>query len=176
MSCEKKGFHMGPGFLMMSILLLYLVIPSLSIQAEIYQWQDKDGNLHFTDDPGNVPQYMRDRIKIVPMPSYRSNTEPQPTSQARGIEDVDSENVSNSKAEAREAFQEEVSRWQKKLEEDLASLEELSRSINLTHTSWKRNQLKSERVGLENQILEDKKMLEEVLPKKGLELDIERYW
>jgi hypothetical protein len=160
--------------IIMSIVFFYFMSPLPSVLAEIYQWQDKEGNLHFTDDPGKAPKEMRDKVEIVPMPSSSSTSGQQPQLQTEESEDVGPVDASN--AEERKPFEEEVSKWQKKLEEDSATLEDLNRLINLTHTSWKRNELHRERARLESQIFEDKKMLNEILPNKGRDLNIERYW
>jgi hypothetical protein len=42
------------------IALLVLSFPRTSF-ADIYRWEDDSGVIHFTDDPGNIPQKFRSR-------------------------------------------------------------------------------------------------------------------
>ena len=168
---RHNSIQITPAFLVVIVLLSSLVGVFHWVHAEIYQWKDSEGNLHFTDDPGKVPQGMRDRLKEVPLPQSHSTAEQQPP--AHMEESEEAEAGDSQTAEARRDFEEEVSRWQKRLDDDSAALQELNRSIRRTHTARKRNLFQGERVRLEDQILEDKKMLEEVLPNKGIELGIE---
>ena len=174
MPSETKCEHMVSTVLVIIIFLFFASNPPVSVPEEIYHWKDKEGNSHFTDDLGKVPKGTRDRLEVVPMPTPRASPEPPPIPQPEEPEDVDSKDASD--MDATKPFEEEVSKWQKTLEEHTASLEDLNRAIHRTHTAWKRNQLQKERVKLEGQILEDKKMLEETLPARGRELGIERYW
>ena len=43
------------------MLLPPLVIKS--VQAEIYQWKDEKGSIHFTEDEGTIPEKYRDQIE-----------------------------------------------------------------------------------------------------------------
>jgi hypothetical protein len=46
-----------------AILILLLVLPSISLAADIYKWVDKDGTLNFADDLDKVPPEYRDQVK-----------------------------------------------------------------------------------------------------------------
>lgn len=49
-----------------SILILFFILPSAPCPAEIYRWQDEQGNWHFSDSPtSDAP------IEEPPMPSYQ---------------------------------------------------------------------------------------------------------
>lgn len=63
MQATRQLFYRGLSFF---ILALYLVLPAGPCSAEIYRWQDDQGNWHFSDSPtSEVP------IQEPPMPSYQ---------------------------------------------------------------------------------------------------------
>ena len=49
-------------FVLCVTLLAFCVVPGVSC-AELYQWTDKDGVLHITDDLGKVPEDKRWKVK-----------------------------------------------------------------------------------------------------------------
>lgn len=46
--------------LLSAVLCLATAFP---VSAEYYQYRDKEGNLHFTDNKGQIPAYARDQVK-----------------------------------------------------------------------------------------------------------------
>jgi hypothetical protein len=58
MKMEKKTFLL---FFMPILLLLPLVFKS--VQAEIYQWKDEKGTIHFTEDEEAIPEKYRNQIQ-----------------------------------------------------------------------------------------------------------------
>jgi hypothetical protein len=58
MEMEKKNLWL---FFVPIMLLLPLVFKS--VQAEIYQWKDEKGTIHFTEDEGAIPEKYRDQIQ-----------------------------------------------------------------------------------------------------------------
>ena len=46
------------------LLLLTFASPVLSGVGDLYQWSDRDGNVHITDDLLNVPQEYRDKVRV----------------------------------------------------------------------------------------------------------------
>lgn len=62
---------------MRSLLLLLMVLLAGAGQAATYEWLDAGGVVHFTDDPGNIPEKYRDKAKkqengiqnIIPEPA-----------------------------------------------------------------------------------------------------------
>lgn len=63
------------------LLLAFLVLLPLSVNAEFYRWTDDKGVLHVTDDPSNVPQKYWDQGKlkkeeVKPAPSAREAEQP----------------------------------------------------------------------------------------------------
>lgn len=47
------------------LLLLFLLLPSLPVYAEIYRWVDNRGTVHYTDNLGNVPAKYRYKATLV---------------------------------------------------------------------------------------------------------------
>lgn len=45
-------------------LLLTLATPAFSGVGDLYQWSDRDGNVHITDDLLNVPQEYRGKVRL----------------------------------------------------------------------------------------------------------------
>ena len=58
MEMERKNLWL---FFVPIMLLLPLVFKS--VQAEIYQWKDEKGTIHFTEDEGAIPEKYRDQIQ-----------------------------------------------------------------------------------------------------------------
>ena len=47
------------------ILLLGIMVMAVAAHAEIYQWTDSQGGVHFTDNLNNVPATFRDKVQKV---------------------------------------------------------------------------------------------------------------
>lgn len=63
MHATRRLFYRGLSFV---ILALYLVLPAGPCSAEIYRWQDDQGNWHFSDSPTSEAP-----IQEPPIPSYQ---------------------------------------------------------------------------------------------------------
>jgi hypothetical protein len=55
---KKKTF-----LLFLMLMMLHLPLVFKSVQAEIYQWKDEKGTIHFTEDEGAIPEKYRDQIQ-----------------------------------------------------------------------------------------------------------------
>ncbi len=64
------------------IMLLFLFFGASYAFADLYQWQDKDGMLHITNDMGKVPDAYRDKVKVL------KTTPPKPVTPAQTPETV----------------------------------------------------------------------------------------
>lgn len=161
--CHRKFIVMVTGVFVLAGWGIVASIAYYNAHAEVYQWKDKQGNPHFTDDPGRVPQGMRETIKEVPMPPSR--TVP------RGEEVIQEETPENnpegadalSDQEPPKAIETEADKLRKKLNQDSDDLQELNRAIRRNVTTQKRGQLQRERIQLKDEILQDKKLLDESL-------------
>lgn len=58
-------------------VLCFLLLPLATAQADIYRWQDQEGNWHFADSPSKVPQRYKDQVKREVLPE-RSEKAPSP--------------------------------------------------------------------------------------------------
>jgi len=47
-----------------SVLLVAIFLLSTAAMADIYKWTDERGVVHITDDPGRIPEAMRDKVKV----------------------------------------------------------------------------------------------------------------
>lgn len=54
-------------------LFLALLLAAASAQAEVYKWVDKDGTVHYTDEP---PTQNAKPAKLPPLQTYKQGTEP----------------------------------------------------------------------------------------------------
>ena len=57
---------MGRGVLLLTLCLLLAGASDSS--AQVTRWQDEEGRIHFTDDPGKVPPRFRTRAEQVELP------------------------------------------------------------------------------------------------------------
>jgi len=46
------------------LMLLTFAMPAFSEVGDLYQWSDRDGNVHITDDLLNIPQEYRDKVRV----------------------------------------------------------------------------------------------------------------
>lgn len=55
------------------VTLLFFSLASPALAGGVYKWVDKDGSIHFTDDPSNIPAVGRSEIKtVIEEPEERS--------------------------------------------------------------------------------------------------------
>jgi len=153
-----------------------LMTPFL-IHAEVYQWIDDRGIIHFTDDYSHIPSSYREQLKVEirrDIQEEETRSEPQKT-------------ISRSKEQQAKAdlyrqeeawWREKASPWQKQLDEasenyELTNKEFLRESNNLivrkfgSHQQYKSTILRMERLKeqksqYEAQIIEAKGMLEKI--------------
>jgi hypothetical protein len=75
------------------LLVALLTIAASAASAQTYQWTDKGGGLHFTDDPDNIPPSYRNRAKEIDVePPAALETPPAetpPASASEGSTDKD---------------------------------------------------------------------------------------
>lgn len=50
---------------MKKLLVAMLLLYPLSALAQTYEWTDQQGNIHFTDDRGNIPKKYRKKAKVL---------------------------------------------------------------------------------------------------------------
>jgi hypothetical protein len=73
-------------------LLLLALVPALllggasTLHAQAYRWQDEEGRIHFTDDPGAVPARFRTQVEQLELPEPAGGA-PQSTSATAGAAD-----------------------------------------------------------------------------------------
>lgn len=154
----------------MSLPLLLFFSPlflcSAPAQGQIYHWTDKTGTVHFTDDLSKVPQGERAKVGIVPQEISSGVSDREP---AAGIDEQPEEESAEGVAETggHADVEREKDALQKRIEEDSAALEDLSRAINRIYPIWKRAPLLREKERLENRIQEEKKALEEMMGRES---------
>ncbi len=61
--------------ILLFIVCLFL-LPALAAQADLYKWQDKDGNWNFADDLDKVPLRYRDQVKRQAVPEDAQEATP----------------------------------------------------------------------------------------------------
>ena len=161
--------------------LLFLAFITLVYGANIYQWVDKDGGIHFTDDENLIPPQYRDSAKREKMDIPASHsTSPQKNRE----EKKDLYGVGEDYWRAR------VQPWKKQLREATENLRSVSRRMGereeershryLNRTQWhmltaERRQLSEERLRYEAQIKEAKEMIEKI-SKEAMEAKADPRW
>ncbi len=77
---------------MYKIIFTILLALSFNSYAQIYQWQDDQGNMHFSDQPHEGADKVKlepiQVIKLPPPPNLTQPIQPQPTQEIRSYESV----------------------------------------------------------------------------------------
>jgi len=50
-------------FLSIIMMMFFMSVSVIQVDAKMYKWRDENGKLHFTDDPSKIPQKNRDILK-----------------------------------------------------------------------------------------------------------------
>jgi len=173
------------------IFIGLIIYCAVSLGQEIYQWVDEKGTVHYTDDPGQIPEKYQDQVKKkktppepAPSPSIRlpqDKTTPEPSVEKKDI-----------LGRGEDWWRNKAMEWRQKLikaQKDYAAAEtalkakekELEQSI-YKPDSFKRR-LQAEIKVLEEKANEQKKqvddaknMLEKVLPKQAEEYRADPSW
>jgi hypothetical protein len=175
------------------ILLIGLVFSSASaLTQEIYQWVDEKGTVHFTDDPGLIPEKYQDQAQKRKPPAESPSSikspkdKPAPTPEA---EDVEKKDILG---RGEEWWRDKVMEWREKLNKAQKDYEaartalkakekELEQSI-YKPDSFKRRLLAEIKVlqgkadEQRGKVDEAKNMLENVLPKQAEEYRADPSW
>jgi tetratricopeptide (TPR) repeat protein len=161
------GDTMAKTVLISALAIGLLMIPLL-IHAEVYQWTDDKGTIHFTDDYSNIPLSYRQQLKVEKRMGFQEEETPlEPQKQAQ-----------TEPYRQEEAWGGDVSPLKKQLNEasenyELTNKEFLGESSNLivrkfgSHHQFKStilrmDRIKEERSKYEAQIIEAEEMLEKV--------------
>lgn len=112
---------MGKKVFIAAFTIGFLMIPFL-IHAEVYQWIDAKGTIHFTDDYGNIPSSYRERLKVEIRKDIREEeTLSGPQKIIPGVKEEQSKTVISGEEEV---WQEEKMRsWMEQLKEATANYE-----------------------------------------------------
>ena len=144
-------------------------------RAKVYEWQDAEGNMHYTDDLTTVPPSYRESVTVKDLPEEAVSVapvsiQPQDTQTKNQPESVDPY------AECQEKVKEERERWTRQLEQDQDRLVELNRMIHRATASRKKNELQRERVAVKDRISQTEQALRDKLPPLESECQSIRYW
>ena len=105
------------------ILLILLVFAVPVYAATVYKWVDKEGGVHFTDDPSKVPPSYRNRVETEERKDVKEKVTPRPPEEAtRESEPEETKKDINGHDEA--WWQERVRPWKEKLKEATEKYEE----------------------------------------------------
>src|SRR5919109_3893479 len=85
------------GWIAVAMWLWLVLSPAGEGVAEIYTWVDRDGQVHFTDDPSLIPAEYRDRVQTRPS-SPPSEIASRPTASAKSTRDKRAKTASPSRS------------------------------------------------------------------------------
>ena len=169
------------------ILLILLIFAAPVHAATIYKWVDKEGGVHFTDDPSKVPPSYQNRVEteerkdvkeeVTPRSPQAVTREKEPEEIKKDIYGCDEtcwrEKVRPWKAQLKEAT-ENLEKLQKKYAEDQ---ERLGREGLMTRARYvdKANKYIEDKKKYEAQIAEANQMLEK-LSKEAEESKADPAW
>jgi hypothetical protein len=144
-------------------------------QATVYQWQDKEGNVHFTDDLTTVPRSYREKVEVKDLPEPSVSVTPVSVelqdAQTKTPPEPDDPYV-----ECQERVEKEKERWTRQLEQDQDRLVELNRMIHRSTASRRKNAYQRERVAVKDRIAKAEQYLRETLPPMESDCETIRYW
>ena len=168
--------------------MIWIISPPMVLGQEVYQWVDEKGTVHFTDDPGQIPERYQDQVikKKTPLEpvapsSGRRPKEPKPDAEPKDL-----------LGRGEDWWRDKATEWNQKLKNAKKNFEtaqaalkakekELEQSI-YKPDSFKRR-LQAEIKGLEEnanswkrQVDEAKNMLERTLPKQAEEYRADPSW
>jgi hypothetical protein len=176
MDPEKKGekaMKCYGGIVLFVTALVTFLFPGTPL-AEIYSWQDAQGNTHFTDDLTRVPPCQREGAKVETLPEEAANTTPAPATEP--VPETEEEPPVDAHSECQARAQKERERWTAELEQDQDRLVELNRLIHRSTTSRDTNELQRQRVAVKDQIAKAEEALRGTVPAMEEECEALRYW
>jgi hypothetical protein len=149
------------------------------LKAEtMYEWKDAEGNVHFTDDVGQVPPAFRDKVKELSLPEasppgagVQAPPPPVPLDETPAESPAPAEDAYT---ECQHELQKEKDRLSQQLADDQARLAEVNRSMHLTATTRFLSELRTERAALRDRIAEAQRIQQEVFPQKEWECQRKR--
>ena len=171
------------------LLFLVLAIPFIAqIQpgsAQVYKWTDDKGAVHFTDDPGRIPEKYQGKAQTAPVesppaptPQPSSSSQPAPSKSASSPSAKTDDGYRDSAGRDESYWKNRVDQWKKNLtsaqEKEQAlrlRYNQLTERANASKDQGERYRLRQERdqvkVEIDQQrmnIEEAKKMLEKTIP------------
>jgi len=160
-----------------SAFLAVCFSPWPSFSAEVYEWRDDHGNVHFTDDFNQVPLPRREAARRLSMPEERSvapvqeeGERPSAPPPSEGEDEGFSPPFTlDPHSECVSELRKEKDRLSKQLLEDQNKLDQVTRQLHLTPVTRARSVLERERAALRRSIAEAQRIREEVFPQKEWE-------
>jgi chromosome segregation ATPase len=153
------------------ILLASILIASGIANAEIYQWTDKSGGIHFTDDQEKIPPEYRNKTKEIDLTPAVEENEPQTNQPDSNMDNSAPSYGGHDEKWWRSSFRsirEDIKRIQDGLPAKRDRLRELKRVRKLFHKPADRLDIND----LENEIKQDEEQIA-TLEKKLADLDTE---
>jgi Domain of unknown function (DUF4124) len=112
-------FHRVPQVFGLALFLLVALVPAAFSDEVTYQWTDADGLIHFTDDPGKIPESFRDSAQEIRHPDEPKKKPPSTAPESQSPPETQPKRPRVSPSEAvdsnghnREWWQERVQEWQ----------------------------------------------------------------
>ena len=155
-------------------IFMFWVFVSMAYGATTYKWTDKEGVIHFTDDPTQIPPQYRNRVKTEETGDSKKVETPAPAS----VSPQKSEGVRVDRYGRGESYwREKIQPWKKQLKEATENYESANRKIDakleeqsgkfLSATQFKMkrvemDQLRDERSKYEAQMKEAKERLDQI--------------
>ena len=156
--------------------VLFITIPASS--AEVYQWKDGAGIVHFTDDLSRVPPPYREKVRELSLPEAQT-TAPEPQLEQPPAPEQEEEAETLPQAvdpytECMQQLQKEKDRLSEQLASDQARLKEVNAAVHQTTRARIENELERERADLRARISAAERAQQEVIPQKEWECQRKR--
>jgi len=174
---------------MLFILVGMITLPLVAWGQETYQWVDEKGTVHYTDDPGQIPEKYQDQVKKKKAPEEPSPSTKPPQGKAPPEPSVEKKDILG---RGEDWWRDKAMEWKQKLikaQKDYAAAETAlkAKDKELEDAKFKpksfQRKLQDEIKVLEekanaqkNQVDEAKNMLEKVLPRQAEEYRADPSW
>jgi len=111
------------------LILMILLIFAVPVDAAtVYKWVDKEGGVHFTDDPSKVPPSYRNRVETEERKDVKEEVTPRPP-QAATRQDEPEEIKKDIYGRDETWWREKVRPWKEQLKEATENLEKAQKKF-----------------------------------------------
>ena len=157
-----------------AIFFIFTVFhPPASHSGEVYRWEDEDGTVQMTDNPQNIPENIRKRVKEITLPQEKKGPPPS-LQRPEALKTFPTSERVDKNGHDREWWQTQVKGWSQKkakAEGQLAEADSELGRLRMTNPSvaviQQEAAVRKEIDRLREEIRDEERMLKEQLPEEA---------